>query len=86
MTFCLFLTFQDSFLEALSKLKMTIAKESENICWEILKCLEAARIGKKITDKAYRKVTGYDEYIADLDWIIQEYKKFMELGPKVVSL
>ena len=41
------------------------------------------RIQKKIGLNAYQNVSGYDEYLNDIEWIIKQYKKTSGLGPKV---
>lgn len=74
---------QDSFIEILNKLKKSISKDSENVCWQRLNSLNNQRIGKKIKMQTYAHVAGYDEYMTDIEWIIKQYNKTTGLGPKV---
>lgn len=67
----------------LDRLILSITKDSEAICWGKLSYLNSQRIERKINLKAYQHVAGYDEYLADVEWIVKQYKKTIGLGPKV---
>ena len=45
--------------------------------------LDRQRIQKKIDLKTYENISGYDEYIKDVEWVIKQYKNTPGLGPKV---
>lgn len=75
--------FQASFNQLLDKLIRSITKDSEKLCWGRLSFLDKQRVQRKISLKAYQHVSGYDEYMADVEWVVDEYKKAIGLGPKV---
>ena len=75
--------FQTAFQQVLERLIKSITKDSEQFCWGRLQHLDAQRITKKIKNKTYRHVSGYDEYIKDVEWVIKQYDRTVGLGPKV---
>ena len=75
---------QEAFEQVLDRLLKSITKDSERMCWGRVRYLDERRIKTKIDNKAYQHVSGYDEYIRDIEWIIKQYKKTVGLGPKVI--
>lgn len=71
-----------AFEQVLDRLIKSVTKDSEKICSDRLKYLDARRIERKILNETYRHASGYDEYIADVEWVIKQYNKTVGLGPK----
>lgn len=75
-------TATEAFEQVLDSLIKSVTKDSENVCWGRLQYLDGQRIQKKINFKTYKDISGYDEYINDIEWVIKQYKKTPGLGPK----
>ena len=78
--------FQTAFDQVLERLIKSVTKDSGNICWGRLQHLDAQRIQKKIMHIAYQHVSGYDEYIKDVEWVIEQYNRTFGLGPQVYCI
>lgn len=67
-------SFQSVFKQHLEKFKKVADGNSRAICNNRLRELNF-RILKKKNNKAYCTPTGYDEYMADVEWIVKQFRK-----------